>query len=198
MPELQLSAKLKQKRWTPCKGLHNRSADRSTAAELLDPAQPHTASWWGQRNEPSNLLFIPSLSDFQLNFTKTLGSSPGPCPLNSPALVAAFKRTLERPDAASRACTGILFIPLLFDLPSRCVTRATMSLPIFLFIKDLSVSRIQQMDFCGFGGFAALLMQEEMHPAREHLQENPPLMAKSCSAHVIVIPSGKGGNGIKG
>lgn len=39
----------------------------------------------------------------------------------------------------------------------------------------------------------SLLMQEEMHPAREHLQENPPLMAKSCSAHVIVIASGKGG-----
>lgn len=43
----------------------------------------------------------------------------------------------------------------------------------------------------------SLLMQEEMHPAREHLQENPPLMAKSCSAHVIVIPSGKGGMGNK-
>lgn len=55
------------------------------------------------------------------------------------------------------------------------------------------------MDFCGFGGFfCSLLMQEETHPAREHLQENPPLMAKSCSAHVIVIPSGKGGIGIKG
>lgn len=43
-----------------------------------------------------------------------------------------------------------------------------------------------------------LLMQEETHPAREHSQENPPLMAKSCSAHVTGSPSGKGGIEIKG
>lgn len=161
MPELQPSAKLKQKLWTPCKGLHNRSADRSTAAELLDPARPHTASWWAHSNEPSNLSFIPPLNEFQLNFTKTLGSSASVCPLKSPALVAAFERSLERLDAAGHAHTGTLFIPLLSDLPSRCVTRATMSLPIFLFIKDLSVSRIQQMDFCGFGGFAACLCKRK-------------------------------------
>lgn len=135
-----------------------------TDLRLLSSWIPHgpTRHLGGDRGSSLQISYLfPPLSHFQLNFTKTLGSSPRQCPLNSPALVAAFERALGRLDAGGRARTGILFIPLLSDLPSRCVTRATMSLPIFLFIKDLSVSRIQQMGFCGFGGFAACLCKRK-------------------------------------
>lgn len=36
-----------------------------------------------------------------------------------------------------------------------------MSLPTFLFMKDLSVWRGQQMYFCGFGGFSVCLCKRK-------------------------------------
>lgn len=131
MPELQPSAKLKQKRWTPCKGPHNRSADRSTAAELLDAARPHTASWWGQRNEPSNLLFIPSLSYFPAGFYQDFGFICQSVPSEQPCPCGSFSKDPGKAGCHRPRSHRDPFIPLLSEPPSRCVTRATMSFAHF-------------------------------------------------------------------